>query len=223
LNHKVWKVLSNLDQKSRLERLGKINISEEKMMYSITWDTGLFFNTILKSMDATKVLEVGTSVGYSTLWFAEALRKTCVKRKNIDTQEGNGVLTIERDPFKAGQARKNFIDAGVQDMIDVKEGNAKRVLEDLLNVYRMRNHNKNTKHLFDFVFLDADKENLKNYFDLVLLLVRVGGIICADNILYPESTRSLMMEYLCHIKNKHNIQTVTVPIGSGEEVTIRLS
>ena len=77
--------------------------------------------------------------------------------------------------------------------------------------------------LFDFVFFDADKENLIHYFDIVLPMVRVGGIIATDNILYPEEYRSMMTNYTNYIKNKPNIQSMMIPIGNGEELTIKLA
>ncbi|HEX5981783.1 MAG TPA: O-methyltransferase, partial [Nitrososphaeraceae archaeon] len=68
-----------------------------------------------------------------------------------------------------------------------------------------------------------DKENLRYYFDLVLPMLRVGGIIATDNMLYPEEYRPMMIDYTNYIKNKPNIESVMVPIGNGEELTIKLS
>jgi predicted O-methyltransferase YrrM len=54
-------------------------------------------------------------------------------------------------------------------------------------------------------------------------MVRVGGIIATDNILYPEEYRPMMIDYTNYIKNKPNIESVMVPIGNGEELTIKLA
>ena len=76
---------------------------------------------------------------------------------------------------------------------------------------------------FDLVFLDADKENLIEYFDLALPMTRVGGIIAADNVLYPDEYRDVMQRYLDYISKVKNVQSVTVPIGNGEELSVKLA
>jgi caffeoyl-CoA O-methyltransferase len=75
---------------------------------------------------------------------------------------------------------------------------------------------------FDFIFLDADKENLPEYFDLSISIVKKGGIIVTDNVLYPEQYRSNMSKYIEHIRKKDFVQSVTVPIGHGEEVSLKI-
>ena len=99
-------------------------------------------------------------------------------------------------------------------MIEIKEGPAIDLLRQLA---------KSEKKKFDFVFLDPDKENMKEYFDIVLPMVRAGGIIAADNMLYPEHFRTEMAKYSRHVRSKRNVQSVTVPIGNGEEITIKLN
>jgi len=81
----------------------------------------------------------------------------------------------------------------------------------------------NTDSLFDFVFIDADKENLIDYFDLTIPMVKKGGIIATDNMLYPEDYRSEITKYANYLRNRANIESVTVPIGNGEEITIKLA
>jgi predicted O-methyltransferase YrrM len=119
------------------------------------------------------------------------------------------VITIEMNPLKVEWALKNFKEAGVDKVIEIRQGIALDVLHKL-------------KGKFDFVFIDADKENIIKYFDLVLPMVRIGGIIAADNMLYPEHFRPAMIKYARHVRRKSNIQSITVPIGMGEEITIKL-
>jgi len=168
-------------------------------MLAITSDTGIFFSILLRAIKAKRILEVGTSAGFSTLWFADALGK------NRSTR----VITIEMNPLKVEQALKNFKEAGVDKIIEIRQGIALDLLHKL-------------KGKFDFVFLDADKENIIRYFDLVLPMVRIGGIIATDNMLYPDHFRPTMRKYARHVHSKPNIQSVTVPIGMGEEITIKL-
>ena len=220
LNTKISKVLSRLEEQSNRERLGEVAASRAEMMLAITSDTGRFFNITLKAMRAKRILEIGTSYGYSTLWFAEALTQISAVS---NTRPEKTITTIEMDHSKVERANKNFDDAGIKHMVDLKEGQASDVLSEISKNYHNKNYLKEEDRLFDFVFFDADKENLKNYFDVVLPMVRVGGIIATDNILYPEEYRSMMTNYSNYIKNKPNIQSMMIPIGNGEELTIKLA
>jgi len=215
INTKISKVLSKLEEQSKLERLGEVVVPRSEMMLAITSDTGTFFNITLKAMRAKRILEIGTSYGYSTLWFAEALMQI---NEVSNTRPEKSIITIEMDHSKVERANKNFDEAGIKNIIDLKEGQAGDVLSEI-----SKNYLKDGDRLFDFVFFDADKENLRHYFDIVLPMVRVGGIIATDNILYPEEYRSMMTNYTNYIKNKPNIQSMMIPIGNGEELTIKLA
>ena len=200
VDSKVLSVISRLNRQSNRERRGRVKVAPDQEMLAITADTGIFFSILLKAIKAKRVLEVGTSAGFSTLWFADALGKNRRRTR---------VITIEMNPIKVEQALKNFKEAGVDKMIDVRQGIALDLLHKL-------------KGKFDFVFIDADKENIIRYFDLILPLVRIGGIIATDNMLYPDHFRPAMRKYARHVHSKPNIQSVTVPIGMGEEITIKL-
>jgi caffeoyl-CoA O-methyltransferase len=215
INTKISKVLSRLEEQSKLERLGEVVVPRSEMMLAITSDTGTFFNITLKAMRAKRILEIGTSYGYSTLWFAEALMQI---NEVSNTRPEKSIITIEMDHSKVERANKNFDEAGIKNIIDLKEGQAGDVLSEISKSYL-----KDGDQLFDFVFFDADKENLRHYFDMVLPMVRVGGIIATDNMLYPEEYRSMMTTYTNYIKNKPNIQSMMIPIGNGEELTIKLA
>lgn len=199
VDSKVLSVISRLNMQSNRERSGRVKVAPDQEMLAITADTGIFFSVLLKAIKARRILEVGTSAGFSTLWFADAMGKDHSTR----------VITIEMNPQKVERALKNFKEAGVDKIIEIKQG----IALDLL--YKL-------KGKFDFVFLDADKENIIRYFDIVLPMVRIGGIIAADNMLYPGHFRPAMRKYARHVHTKPNIQSVTVPIGMGEEITIKL-
>jgi len=200
VNSRIHNVISRLDKQSNRERRkGRAKIVPEHEMLAITADTGSFLSILLKAIKAKRILEVGTSSGFSTLWFADAVGKDLRSR----------LITIEMNPLKVEWALKNFKEAGVDKMIEIRQGTALDVLHKL-------------KGKFDFVFLDADKENITKYFDLVLPMVRIGGIIAADNMLYPVRYRPSMRRYAQHVRRKPNVQSVTVPIGMGEEITIKL-
>ena len=179
INTKISKVISKLEEQSKLERLGEVVVPRSEMMLAITSDTGTFFNITLKAMRAKRILEIGTSYGYSTLWFAEALMQI---NEVSNTRPEKSIITIEMDYSKVERANKNFDEAGIKNIIDLKEGQAGDVLSEI-----SKNYLKDGDRLFDFVFFDADKENLRHYFDIVLPMVRVGGIIA--NLQYVISRR----------------------------------
>ena len=199
MDSKVLSVIARLNRQSNCERSGRVKVVPDEEMLAITADTGMFFSVLLKAIKARCILEVGTSTGFSTLWFADAMDKSHSTR----------IITIEMNPQKVERALKNFKEAGLDKMIEIKQG----IALDLL--YKL-------KGKFDFVFLDADKENIIRYFDIVLPMVRIGGIVAADNMLYPDHYRPAMRKYARYVHTKPNIQSVTVPIGMGEEITIKL-
>jgi len=167
----------------------------------------MFYNIMLKSINAKKILEIGMSVGYSGLWFADAVMS--------NTQSDGQIITIDRERFKIDNAKKNFEEAGVSSLIKIRDGEARKVLHDIKEEFG--------KNYFDFIFIDADKESYIEYFDLCLPLVRKGGMIGADNILLPERFNEMMVDYLSHVRSNPNVQSVTIPIDNGEEITIKLS
>jgi predicted O-methyltransferase YrrM len=201
LDAKIRRVISRLDRQSNREREGKAAVARGLQMLAITADTGMFFSILLKSIKARRILEIGTSTGFSTLWFADALLEN----------RGGTIITVEEDGKKIERAQKNFQQAGVDGIIKIVEGRALDVLRQM-----------SAKKKFDFVFIDADKENVKEYFSLVLPMVRVGGIIAVDNMLYPERYRPYMSRYAKYVQNMPDVQSVTVPIGMGEEITVKL-
>jgi len=158
------------------------------------------------SISAKKILEIGMSVGYSGLWFADAVM--------LNAKSDGQIITIDREQFKIDKATRNFEDAGVSSLIKIRKGEARKILHEIKEEF--------SENYFDFIFIDADKESYIEYFDLCLPLARRGGIIGADNILFPERFNKMMEDYLSHVRSNPNVQSVTVPIDNGEEVTIKL-
>jgi predicted O-methyltransferase YrrM len=209
INEKIQNVLSRLEKDIDYENSHRDEIPSEKRLNCISKNIGMFYNILLKSINAKKILEIGTSVGYSGLWFAD------VVMSNTQSESNGKIITIEREKFKIDNATQNFEEAGVGSLIKIREGEARKILHEIKEEF--------SENYFDFIFIDADKESYIEYFDLCLPLVRKGGIIGADNILFPERFNEMMADYLSHVKSKPNVQSVTVPIDNGEEVTIKLS
>ena len=205
INEKIQNVLSRLENDIDYENSHRDEIPSEKRLNCISKNIGIFYNIMLKSIHAKNILEIGMSVGYSGLWFADAIMS--------NTQDGQ-ITTIDREQFKIDSATRNFEEAGVSSLIKIREGEARKILHEIKEEFG--------ENYFDFIFIDADKESYIEYFDLCLPLVRKGGIIAADNILFPERFNEMMADYLSHVRNNPNVQSVTVPIDNGEEVTIKL-
>lgn len=201
MRENIRRTLERLDAASKLENSRAVKVPAGELMSAITWETGEFFNIILRAMGATNVLEIGMSTGFSTIWLAEAV-----------TANGGRVATIEMDEKKISRASANFADAGLQDAIHIWRGKALDVLETM----------GASPAAFDFVLVDADKENVSRYFDLVLPLVRKGGIIATDNMLYPERFSGIMGEFGRMVRRNDAVRTVTIPVGNGEELTVKL-
>jgi len=203
MRENIRSVLKKLEKQAELEKSEKIQVSHDERMLAISSETGEFFNILLRAIKAKKILEIGMSVGFSTLWFADAVLANNGK-----------IITIEENRNKIAMAKKNFEEADVSAQIEIQEGKALQILHKLAM-------SESNQQEFDFVFLDADKENNIEYFDLVLPLVRIGGIIATDNILYPEKFRPEMKKFTEYIKSKPNVQTITLDLGNGEEISIK--
>ena len=200
----IFDVLERLEKQSSLEKSRQVDVPSDERMLAITKETGELLNMIIRLKNAKNMLEIGMSVGYSTIWCAEAISENSGK-----------IITIEQNPKKIKRAKENFQDANVTDIITIQEGLAMQVLREF-------SLQEKYKEFFDFVLIDADKENVIEYFDMILPMVSVGGVIITDNMLYPEKYREDMKKYVSHIQANQNVRTITSPIGNGEEITVKL-
>ena len=200
----ISKVLDELEAQSILEKSKKTEIPPDDRMLAITKETGELLNMILRLKNAKNMLEIGMSTGYSTIWCAESI-----------SEQSGKIITIEQNPSKIKRAKENFQKAGVTDTITIMEGLAMQILTEL-------SLKQKYKKFFDFVLIDADKENVKEYFDLIFPMVSIGGIIVTDNMYYPEKYRQEMKKFSEYLKSNPKLRTITSPIGNGEEITIKI-
>jgi predicted O-methyltransferase YrrM len=122
---------------------------------------GKFLSLLAQMQGATRILEIGTLAGYSTIWLARALPP-------------NGKLvTLELDPKHAQVARSNIERAGLISLIELRVGKALDSMAALVN---------ERVPPFDFVFIDADKPSIPDYFQWSLKLTRPGSVIVVDNV-----------------------------------------
>ena len=185
-----------------LAKTGEENDAREtarpRRMLNITRDTGRLLWILARATGATRILEVGTSNAFSTIWLADAARST-----------GGRVTTLELDREKVALARANLASAGLEDQVEIVEGRAVDTLPALPGP-------------FDLVFLDADRKSYLAYLELVVPKLRPGGLLIADNALSPADAAHEMQDYLRRVRSHPQLFAVTVPIGNGEEIALKL-
>lgn len=131
---------------------------EGRLFASVPVSDGRMLRLLTEAVGARHVVEIGTSTGYSGLWFCLALQKT-----------GGKLTTFEIDSRRAAMAREHFRQAGVDKLVTLIEGNAHQTISRV-------------KEPIDVVFLDADKDGYVAYLEKLLPLVRPGGLILAHNV-----------------------------------------
>ena len=182
-----------------LARFGDDNDAREteraRRMLNITPDTGRLLWILVRHARARRILEVGTSNAYSTIWLADAARET-----------GGRVVTLEANPDKVAMAHHNLERAGLLALVDIVPGRAADALARLPGP-------------FDFVFLDADRPSYATYLDLTVPKLVIGGLIVADNVV---SHASELEDYQRRVKAHPALFSVTVPVGKGEEISYKI-
>ncbi len=179
---KILSVLGDLDAK---QRRGNMNVPLED---------GRLLRLLTETVGAKHVVEVGTSNGYSGIWFCLALRTT-----------GGKLTTYEIDARRASLARQNFARAGVDGLITLIEGDAHKEVTKL-------------EAPIDVLFLDADKEGYVDYLEKLLPLVRPGGLILAHNM----NGRQADPRYVDAITKNPKLETLFLHMnGAGVGVTLK--
>lgn len=171
----------------------------------ISPDQGQFMGMLVKLMDATRIVEVGVFTGYSSLCMARAMR------------DGGTLVACDISVDYTDVARRYWARAGVADRIDLRIGPAVKTLEGLIRDGRGGE--------FDLAFIDADKENYPEYYELCLSLLRSGGLVILDNILWsgrvvdPADTgrqTSVLRELTAEIGRDDRVVDVTLlPVADG--------
>jgi caffeoyl-CoA O-methyltransferase len=139
-------------------------------------------------VNAKQALEIGTSNGYSGIWIAMGLRRT-----------GGHLLTMEIDEGRAKMAEESFRAAGVDSLVSLKLGDARKEIPHLTGTY-------------DFVFIDAWKPDYVTYLHDVLPLVRPGGVIVAHNV---TNLRSELQEFIHEVETNPQLRTTIENPGPG--------
>ncbi len=164
-------------------------------MMNVPPEDGRFLRLLVAATNTQRVLEIGTSNGVSALWMALGLRET-----------GGRLITMEIDPYRAALARENFKKAHMNDIITLVEGDAFKEIPKL-------------KATFDFIFIDAWKEDYKKFYDLTIPLLERGGLLVAHNTVNAASD---MPDFLHAIRDNPELITEVVQVSwSGLSVSYR--
>jgi predicted O-methyltransferase YrrM len=178
----------------------------------VTPMVGNFLNLLVHMGKAQAILEIGTAIGYSTIWLGRAAEKT-----------GGHVTTIDMNKDRRVRALRYFERAGLQNHITALEGDARKILPTL-------------DSRFDFVFIDAAKGEYLEYLNLIYPLIAPGGILVVDNVLFrgwvvpgsdfaPKYDRMVngLRQFIQDLCQNPDFTTTVLPFGDGVSVSRRLS
>jgi predicted O-methyltransferase YrrM len=193
LDDRVRAVLDRLEREDAEERAQGLPASERARAIAPT--TGRFLFALVAPQADCEVLEIGASRGYSTIWLAAAARYL-----------GGRVLSLEHDPRKIEAWRRNIAEAGLDEWAELLEGDARETLPSIDDV-------------FDVVFLDAEKEDYEELFQLARGKVEPAAVFVADNVLsHPET----LAAYSAARQADPTLESVTVPLDRGLELSVVL-
>ncbi len=169
----------------------------------IAREQAVFMALLVRMLNARRTLEIGVFTGYSTLSVARAL------------PADGCVVALDRDADVVAIARRYWREAGIEEKVDLRIGPALDTLQQLRNTM---------EGTFDFAFIDADKINYQAYFDHCVKLVRPGGLIAVDNVLWSgrvadpaetgEDTEALRA-FNRHVREDRRVEHCIVPIADG--------
>jgi predicted O-methyltransferase YrrM len=168
------KILAVLDDINQNQRRGMMNVPPED---------GRILRMLTEAIGAKRVVEIGTSNGYSGIWFCLALKRT-----------GGQLITHEIDERRAGLARENFKRAGVDDIVTLVMGDAHETVTRI-------------EETIDILFLDADKSGYIDYLDKLMPLVREGGFILAHN---TTNSGGEMQDYINAVTTDSALETIFI-------------
>ena len=166
---------------------------------------GRILHQLALMIGAKNVFEMGSAIGYSTIWWARAVG------------EGGRVIYTDGDPKNAEQAHRYFDRAGVAERIIIKTGDALELLSE-------------QKQQFDVIFNDVDKEDYPRVFRLVLPRLRKGGLFVTDNVLWSgrvaqknpsEASTKAILEFNRLLYNSPDLFTTILPIRDGVAVAVK--
>lgn len=185
------------DEQRRTMTPGAPGTDLDDLLLSVGREAGMLLYLLATGAQSRRILELGSSYGYSTVWLGAAARAT-----------GGKVVSLELKDFKIEHARQALTRAGLSSRVEFHMGDC---LESL----------KTLSGPFDFVLLDVWKDLYVPCFELVHLKLAPGAIICADNMLLPESVRPQAEAYRKRVRAAGDMDSVLVEVGNGIEISRR--
>lgn len=173
----------------------QMHADRPKRMLNITHDTGEFLSVLVTATNAKKILEIGTSNGYSTLWLADAAQKT-----------GGVVTTVEYSDYKVVLAAKNFARAGLDGVIIQKHADAESILSGM------------DDRSVDLLFLDSERSEYVGWWHQLKRVLKIGGLLVVDNAM---SHAAEMAPFMALVADDAEFSTSLVPVGNGEFLAVR--
>lgn len=167
-------------------------------------EQGAFLGWLVDLMKVRTAIEIGVFTGYSSICIAKAM------------VPGSTLFALDRDPVAMETAKEFWEQSGVSGIIDARCGNAHESLEELSNIYGTNS--------FDFAFVDANKRGYRDYYESLLPMMRVGGVIAIDNVLWygkvaditvTDKTTESLRELNRYIREDERVTMTLVPIGDG--------
>lgn len=188
----------NIEERARAATLGdKMFEHLNEFLLPIGAEVGWFLHSLILAKRPARVLELGTSYGYSTLFLADAVKQT-----------GGKLITMELADYKQAAARTMMEKAGLAAVVDFRLGDAVASI-------------KADPGPFDLVLLDIWKELYVPCLDAVYPKLSDEGIIAADNMIEPALLREHARKYRSAVSSKSHMQSVLLPIGSGIELSVK--
>jgi caffeoyl-CoA O-methyltransferase len=194
LDDRVRAVLQRLEAEDADER--ERGVPREERARQVERSTGQFLFALVAPQWDCEVLEIGGSRGYSSVWLGAGVRHL-----------GGRVLSLENDPAKVAAWRRNIAEAGLEDWVELVEGDAFEELPQIQDV-------------FDIVFIDAEKEDYERLFELARDKLEPGALVVADNVLSHEET---LGAYSRARQSDPTLESVTLPLDRGLELSVILS
>ena len=152
-------------------------------------ETAELLGVLVRAKRAQRVLEIGTSNGYSTIWLADAAEAT-----------GGHVLTVEIEPSRTALARENLARASLEDRVELKCEDAALTLRSLPD------------HAFELTFLDAERPYYVGYWHDLVRTLAPGGLLAVDNAI---SHANELVEFRAVVDADSRVTQALVPIGAG--------
>jgi predicted O-methyltransferase YrrM len=193
MNERVASLLRELEAFGKLYD-ARVTDRSQKML-NITRETGEFLSMLVRLQGAKRVLEIGTSNGYSTLWLADAVSGT-----------DGMVETVERNPEKVRLARINFERSGIARFINLVEADAAEVLAAASDSF------------YDFVFLDSERTEYVWWWPHVLRVLRPGGLVVCDNAI---SHKHELEKFTAAVRRTLNCSVCLVAVGKGQLLILK--